>query len=222
MNFDSTIGLEEVQRAALVRLFRFLNVAINERALMKVAEDQALADFLGREYVPVELEEIKPENFYEGHRPSLIRAPIEKYPNISIWAVRGSAHPESALSDHTDIYNVLLYIEIMCKSIDDEGTVNKRIVRTAEAVNAVMVQDKTLGNAVTGFDDDVSPSLSDVFTRKEKTTYGAEWYWQGARLEYVVRKDAILSKPEADGSQRFLQALPDGMTPVEWAALDQS
>jgi hypothetical protein len=122
MKFDSTIGLEEIQRAALIRLFRHLNSAIVERQALKETEDMALADFLGRPYVPVELEQIDPENFYEGHRPSLIRAPIDKYPNVAVWAVRATPHPESAGSDHTDINNVLLFVEIMCKSIDDEGT----------------------------------------------------------------------------------------------------
>jgi small nuclear ribonucleoprotein (snRNP)-like protein len=224
VKFDSTIGLEETQRAALVRLFRHLNSAIVERQALKETEDVALADFLGRAYVPVELEQIDPENFYEGHRPSLIRAPINKYPNVAVWAVRATPHPESARSDHTDIFNVLLFVEIMCKSIDDEETVNKRTVRTVEAVNAVMTDDKTLGGVVTGFDDDVSPSMSDVFTRKEKTTYGDLWFWQGARLEYVVRKDAIRYLPSGSSSAQdeFFKSLPDGMTPADWAALDQS
>jgi hypothetical protein len=86
----------------------------------------------------------------------------------------------------------LLYVEIMCKSITDEGIVNKRIVRTTEAVNLVMQEDPTLGGIVTGFEGDVAPSLSDVFTRRERTNYGPVWFWQGARLEYVVRKDAVL------------------------------
>jgi small nuclear ribonucleoprotein (snRNP)-like protein len=224
MSFDSSIGLEEVQRAALVRLFRHLNTAITERQTLKEAEDEAMADFLGREYVPVELETIEPENFYEGHRPSLIRAPITAYPNCAVWAVRATPHPESARSDHTDIYNVLLFVEVMCKSIDSEDIVNKRIVRTAEAVGAVMSDDETLGGVVTGFSNTVSPSLSDVFTRKEKTTFGAVWFWQGARLEYVVRKDAIRYLPSGSSSAQneFFKSLPDGMTPADWAALDQS
>jgi hypothetical protein len=84
-----------------------------------------------------------PENFYEGHRPSLIRAPIDKYPNV---ARRGLSVQRRILNlperPHGQ-FNVLLYVEIMCKSIDDEETVNKRIVRTVEAVNAVMTDDKT-------------------------------------------------------------------------------
>jgi hypothetical protein len=224
MIFTSTIGLEEIQRAALIRLFSHLNTALDERAAVKEEEDRLLADFLGRPYEPVELEHVRPENFYEGHRPSLIRAPVEAYPNVSVWAVRGQPHPESAESDHTDVNNVLLYVEIMCKSLADEETVNKRIVRTVEAVNAVMAADKSLGGAVTGYSTDVTSSISDLFTRKEKTTYGDRWFWQGARLEYVVRKDSILYQPD-DGFGKetvFFKGLPDGMTAADIAALDQS
>jgi hypothetical protein len=60
MKFDSTIGLEEIQRAALIRLFRHLNSAIDRASGAQGEEDMALADFLGRPYVPVELEQIRP------------------------------------------------------------------------------------------------------------------------------------------------------------------
>jgi hypothetical protein len=221
MNFSNTIGLEGIQRAALVLLFRNLNDAIKEFAASKVEEDQVLADFLGRPYVPVEVEEIAAENFHEGHRPSLIRASVEAYPNCAVWAVRSLPHPESAGSDHTDINNVTLYVEIMCKALDDEGTVNKRIQRTVEAVNAVMAGDPTLGGLVSGFSANTTANVSDVFTRKERTTYGDRWFWQGARLEYVVRKDSPLYNPRSGEDEHF-RSLPDGMTPADLAALDQS
>ena len=48
---------------------------------------------------------------------------------------------------------------------------------------------------------------------------GTEWFWQGARLEYVVRKDAVL--PQSASGSNF-RALPDGMSAADFAALDQS
>jgi hypothetical protein len=222
--FNPLIGLEDVQRAAYLRLFDELNPAIAEMGTMWESSDQALAHHTGLPYLPVEVEQIAPENFYEGHRPSLIQAPVDKYPNISVWAVRATANPESMLLDHQDVWNVLLYVEIMCKSETDEGIVNKRVVRTTEAVNIVMQDDPTLGDIVTGFEGDVTPSLSDVFTRKERTNYGAVWYWQGARLEYVVRKDSVLLRSN-QGSEFRAHAqpgLPDGMTVEDLAAIDQS
>jgi hypothetical protein len=219
MNFGVTIGLELIQRAALVHIFSNLNAAIRERAEYAHESDEALAEFLGQPYEKTEVEEIANENFYEGHRPSLIKAPIENYPNVSVWCVRATPHPESVLSDHTNIWNVLLFVEIMCKSERDEGEVNRRIIRTTEALNAVMQNDPSLGGTVTGFETDVTPSLSDVFVRKRDTSYGDPWFWQGARLEYVVRKDAVL--PQSASGSNF-RALPDGMTAADFAALDQS
>lgn len=224
MSFNPLIGLEEVQRAAFLLLFDGLNDVIAEMDAMWEGSDQALANHMSVPYVPVEVEQIAATNFYEGHRPSLIQAPVENYPNISVWAVRATAGPEHPLLDHQDVWNVLLYVEIMCKSMTDEGIVNKRIVRTTEAANLVMQADPSLGGMVSGFGGAVSPSLSDVFTRRENTSYGANWYWQGARLEYVVRKDSVLleSNQGSDFRASAQPGLPDGMTPEDLAAIDQS
>lgn len=225
MNFSSSLGLEEVQRAALLLLFDNLNAAIAERQQAMDASDAALALHLGRTYTQLVIEPIAPGNFYEGHRPSLIRAGVDKYPNISCWTVRTTMNAESAASDHTSIYNDLLYVEVMVKAIEDEETANKRLTRTVEAVNNVISRNPSLGNVVTGMSDDRTVSLSDLFTRRERTNYGPVWYWQGARLEYVVRKDSVLptSRPgRLFGTTQQPSRLPDGMTAADLASLDQS
>jgi hypothetical protein len=221
MNFSSTLGLEEIQRAAVLLLFDKLNDALAERAAQMIASDQAFYTHLGRIYEPIEIEPILAENFYEGHRPSLIQAPIEKYPNISAWTTRTSMNAESASSDHTTIYNDLLYIEAMVKS-DDEDTVNKRLARTVEAINNVISRNPTLGNVVTGISDERTVNMSDVFARRERTNYGPVWYWQGARLEYVVRKDAVLPSSRSGSLFGATKRLPDGMTAADLALIDQA
>lgn len=223
MNFNSKYGLEIVERAAFLKLFTFVNDALDEVDARWAESDETFADFVGIPYVPIVCEKISldPLNFYEGHRPSLIQAPIQNYPNVSVWGVRSNPHPESVLSDHTNIYNNLFYVEIMCKATDaeGEGIVSKRINRTCEAVASVIDGDRTLGGVVTGIEGDVSINISDVFTRKEKTSYGAVWYWQGARLEYVARKDAVL--PSSSPGSNF-RTLPAGMTAADLALIDQA
>jgi len=219
MNFNSQYGLEMVERAAFMRMFNFLNQAIDEAETRWAESDQTFSVLTGQTYTPIVVEPILTQNFYEGHRPSLIRAPIENYPNCSVWGVRSTPHPESASSDHTDIFNNLIFIEVMCKATEDEGIVSKRVNRTCEAVHAVMKADPTLAGVVTGIEGDVSINLSDVFTRKENTSYGPVWYWQGARLEYVVRKDAVL--PSSSPGSNF-RSLPDGMTAADLALIDQA
>lgn len=218
MNFNSTTGLEQTQRSAFLTLFDFLNVAIDFVESNWAASDLEFAAHIGIPLLPFTLERIEPQNFYEGHRPSLIQAPVEKYPNVSIWCVRSSPHPESDMSDNVDVWNNLLYVEIMCKSLLDEGEVNKRISRTVEAAHLVMINNPTLGGVVAGIEGDVSVSISDVFTRRENTSYGPNWYWQGARLEYVVRKDAVL--PSSRPGPNF-RSIPDGMTAADMALIDQ-
>lgn len=221
MNFNSYNGLEIVERAAFLRFFDYLNTAIDEAQARWTPSDAAFDAHIGRPHVPVVVENIDTENFYEGHRPSLIRAPVESYPNLSVWGVRSTAHPESALMDHTDIFSNLIFVEVMCKATEDEGEgiVSKRINRTCEAVAAVMAADSTLGGVVTGIDGSPALNLSDVFTRKEETTYGAKWFWQGARLEYTVRKDAVLPSSRPGSNFRPLAA---GMTAADMALIDQA
>lgn len=186
----STIGLEEVQRAAYFQLFENLNEAVTEIETTWAVSDEDFATRTGTDYVPTTLEPIDPANFYEGHRPSLIRAPIENYPNVSVSATRATPGINTDMFDHQDLYRNVIWVEIMVKASNEEE-VNRRIMRTADAANSVMLSDPTLGGTIHGFDASPSLIISDVFTRKERSAYGAEWLWQGARLEYAVRKEAV-------------------------------
>ena len=166
-------------------------------ALFMDTSDAEIALLRGQDYVPTVLEPVEPVNFYEGHRPSLINATIEKYPNCSVMA--NQATPAALdLIDQADAYRCNLFVELMVKTIDNEETVNRRVQRMAEAVNITMMSDQSLGGVVTAFDGPPVVVVGDVFVRKEKTSYGAEWLWQGARLEYVVRKEA--SRPSSNGA----------------------
>lgn len=221
-NFSPSIGLETIQRAAFLRMYQHLNTSITEVSSYWDVSDAALNEFLDLPPTPIVVEPIAPNNFYEGHRPSLIKASIDHYPNISVYGIRATPHAESGSSDHTSIYNNVLYVEIMCKATDveGEGIVNKRLLRTIEAANKVMLDDPSLQGVVTGMSEDVSLNVSDIFVRKEKTAYGPEWLWQGARLEYVLRKDSVIPGATVAGSD--FASLPSGMTAADLATLDQT
>jgi hypothetical protein len=193
-------GLEPIQRAAFYQLFQGLNGALAQMALFMDHSDQEIATLTGRDYLPTVLE---PENFYEGHRPSLINAPIGNYPNCSVMA--NQATPAALdLVDQADAYRCNLFVEVMAKTTNgeesgySEDSVNRRVQRMAEAVNLTLMADQSLGGVVTAFDGPPIVIVGDVFVRKEKTSYGAEWLWQGARLEYAVRKDAL--RPSSSGA----------------------
>lgn len=186
------IGLEQIERAAFTLLVEKLNDALAEMESFMAQSDEDVATLLGRPHTATVLEPIELDNFHEGHRPSLIDAPVDAYPNISVMAVRAVPSPDDAAFDQLSSYRDVLFIEMMARANPDEGevVVNRRIKRMAEAVNGVLMGDQSLKGVVTGFESAPTLNISDVFTRKERTSYGQHWYWQGGRLEYTVRKEA--------------------------------
>jgi hypothetical protein len=201
-------GLEYVQRQALVCLIRELNDEILIVQEAWNSSDEEMAEMREMDYVATILEPVDLQDFHEGHRPSLISAPIERYPNVSVMCNRANPAAGSEQYDHMNVYRDALYVDIMVKAqptSDDqehlneaEELVNRRVKRMADAVNSVLVRNRTLNGAVGGYDADPTITIGDVFTRKERTAYGQHWYWQGARLEYAVRKESAL--PSSTGS----------------------
>lgn len=191
-----TLGLEEIQRAAFKVLFANLNDRLTQINQYMATSDEEMATLLGQVYEPTTVEAVAPTNFYEGHRPSLVKAPIDKYPNCSIWAVRVTPAPENAVLDQISVHRTLLFMEVMVKSMN-ESEVNRRLLRTVEASTACLLDHPTLNGLVQEQDGDPTVNVSDVFVRKENTSYGPEWLWQGARVEYAIRKEAARSSSSA-------------------------
>jgi len=189
---SSIIGLEQIQREAFFVLFDGLNDAITEIAAEMEASDLEFAAKTGRDYVATTIEAVANDQFYEGHRPSLISAPIESYPNCSVWAASAKESAESEYMDHTDIFINELFVEIIVKAspTEDEDVVNKRCIRTTEAAHFCLVSNQSLNGVVTAFTAMPNVNLSEVFKRKESTGYGEDWFWQAARLDYVILKEA--------------------------------
>ena len=103
-----------------LRLFDHLNDAIDDARGELGRQRRGVRQITsGEPYVPVVIEPIANTNFYEGHRPSLIQAPIAKYPNVlRLGSARDAAPGVGSCSDHTDVCNNLLFIEVMCKSAE--------------------------------------------------------------------------------------------------------
>jgi hypothetical protein len=113
---NSFIGAELIQRAGLLTLFDGLNTNIAAVESLMDTDDQDFATRLGRDYVATELEEVEPENFNEGYRPTLISAPIDNYPNVSVYVNRVTPAPGSETLDQQDAYHDQLVVELMAKS----------------------------------------------------------------------------------------------------------
>jgi hypothetical protein len=189
---STIIGLEQIQREAFFVLFDGLNDAIDQVQADMDGSDQDFATKTGRDYEELTIEHIAPSEFYEGHRPSLVTSPIENYPNCSVWAASARVSNESEYMDHTDIFLNELYVEVMVKSTptEAESVVNRRCIRTAEAAHFCLLNNPSLNGIVTAFTAMPTVNLSEVFKRQESTGYGEEWYWQAARLDYLILKEA--------------------------------
>lgn len=207
---DKGLGLERIQREAFLALFKKLNeeIAILESAWTTL--DNELAVETGRDFDPITLERVEDFNFHMGHRPSLIEAPIQRYPNVSVMAYQ--VRPEGVIQiDQMSQSLDRLFIELMVKSphyttttdeasdgqIEAERVVNARIQRMTDAVNNVIQSNRTLNGTVQDINGIPSVIISDVFPRAEKTSYGQPWLWQGSRLEYEVSKLSHLDENAA-------------------------
>jgi hypothetical protein len=193
---DTQIGLERIQRECIIVLIDSLNDYIASEEAAWVQLDQDLAALREVSYEAVKLEKIDLRNFHTGHKPSLINAPIEQYPNVSALAAVSAPSTVDQDIDHTQASDLALAIEVMCKATereakDPEEMVDRRAKRTAEAINKVILDNRNLNGLIPDIGSPPSIRHTNVFIRKEDTSTGRLWFWQGARLQYTIRKLSI-------------------------------
>ena len=207
MVFDSiqdtkTIGLEEISIAASLMLMAGLNTAIAEVEAEMAAQDELIDNMRGRQHSPVEVERVDVQkNFHVGSSPSMIvdendnLPPLSDWPAISTMAYRANPSATDPSFDHGASYADSLFVEMVVKAGPDAGApdrrqevCNKRVWRTLEAVNRVLMTDPTLGGKVNGLDSPTAV-VSEAFVRPEDELGNQTiWYWQAARVDYVVNK----------------------------------
>lgn len=182
-------GMEDVARSVLAHLRANLPAAIIAQTSLWGAKDVSFASDMGVEYEPIILEGIEDGNWHYGHIPSLINAPVHKYPNLAVLVGEMQSIPDLSI-DQADEHQYPIGIEVMCKDLGSQERVNSRVWRTCDAIHSLFLNDKTLGGLFLEANFE-SADVSDVFIRKESVTHGTEWYWQGARLEYMTMMPAV-------------------------------
>lgn len=186
MNTESGIGLELIEREATLVLFNHLNNELEVQQIKWTNRDEEWNQITAQEPSEVRLELIEPWNFHKGHRPSLIEnPPRENYPNVSVMAYQG--RPTEDLIDQASNFEVMVDVEIMVKG-DYEQEINSRIHRTVEAVHQVLARNEGLSCVSYGWNNDPNVQITDIFKRREDTSYGRDWYWQGSRMRYLTIK----------------------------------
>lgn len=188
MELSTRLGTELIQREAILVLYNNLNDMIASLNATWELENDLFWTSMNRGNQDWFVEDIADENFYAGTIPSLIGAPIDKYPNVCSICYIGN--PPTSSDDEGELYNHLLAIEVMVKSIDSEEEVNSRIQKTLDAIHLTFMdslENRTLNNTVPKLNAP-RQTIGDVFIRLEKTATGDRWFWQGGSLEYVVNK----------------------------------
>lgn len=184
MDTEAGIGLELIEREIALILFNNLNTEIDAQQAKWVARDVEWNDLTAQEPSEVIIELVEPQNFHKGHKPSLIEnPPRENYPNVSIMVYE--ARPTLDIIDQASNFNATVDIEVMVKG-DNELEVNSRIHRTVEAVHQVLVRNETLNCLSIGWENDPIIQITDIFKRREDTSYGRDWWWQASRMRYVL------------------------------------
>jgi hypothetical protein len=193
MELSGRLYNQQIEREALLILFNGLNDKINEMMPTWEDEDDNLWISLNKGSQDWSIEEIDEDNFYAGIIPSLINAPKDNYPNVSVICYQGQ--PTDSSDDTGELYKYTLNVEIMVKSgsftedydVNLQQQVNTRIQKTVEAAHLTILDDRTLNNTVSQIG---APSFSvgDVFVRREDGGRAPKWYWQGGILIYDIYK----------------------------------
>jgi hypothetical protein len=188
------MGMERCARQVLLVLSAELNAELDAQAAAWASLDQELATARGLDYVPADLEHVLPGNFVPGHRPSLLEASVDNYPNVSVMGYR--KRPGGGDQD-MDLYwgvNATVAVELMVKagpySKDDvsgagEELVNRRVQRTAEAALNVLARHPNLDGIVEQITSPPVAGITDVFVRTELGSDN-KWFWQAARIELSI------------------------------------
>ncbi len=189
-DFSTSFGLERLQREVLICLHAGINDEIQVQEDYWDPLDEEYANIFQTRYDPVAIERIDSQNFYDGHRPSLIDAPITLFPNVSAMAFQADPGGVGSGTDQAEEFLRRLYIEIMCKSSPApadlpgyEQQVNRRIQRTTDAALTVLMKNRRLNQTV--FPLGITPSvrITEVFAGRIDKGSGDRFLWQGSRIE---------------------------------------
>src|SRR6476659_3709448 len=123
MELSTRLSTEAIQRAAIVVLFNYLNDMIAVLNQTWAVEDDEYWAALNRGNEEWFVEPIEDKNFYAGTIPSLIKSSIEKYHNLC--DICYFANPPTSFDDDGELYNNVLAIEVMVKSINSEEEVTQ-------------------------------------------------------------------------------------------------
>jgi hypothetical protein len=225
MGYAAGTGLERVQVAA----WRLLTLNLNDEIdLLEAAWadiDADTAEIAGEVYAPVSVEHVATEDFFRGHRPSVLAAPMDRFPAVAVLCSQSRWAPLID-SDQGESQNISMAIELVVRSaeiagetyeatVKAEDEVNSRCLRTVDAIRNVISRSPSLGGTVAPIGTEPTVRILNVAQRRDRQTTGALWLIQGARLEYTVERPARLEPlpaPNHLSSRVAAMVGPEGFT----------
>jgi hypothetical protein len=200
---EGLIGFEPVERAVRLLLLDRLNAQIDsqaERWAQADLEMQALGfdEGVGQ----VDVEHVDASNIHGGRHESLLHAPPDKLPAVAVQAYQTNPSPTDRFGDQLDSSVLVIRVEIFVKAgpvPEDRSTwpsfetiTNRRIMRTTEAVNAVLRGDPALLGSTDGVD---SPPRGGIAPQRwvDGKSGDPRYMWQGSALQYTAQRPSIYS-----------------------------
>lgn len=191
------IGFELVARAVRLLLLEGLNNEIDVQSARWVDADSALQSMGADEGVgQVDVTHVDPSNFHEGPHKSLIEAPPEMFPNVSVMAY-AAVPSASRFADQVDSSEITLFVECMAISgpvpdgleVAHESIVHRRIQRMTEAASIVVERDRMLIGTVHAMRTPPQGGVGNSsWLRPQKAGGGQRFIWHGSRLQYTVTR----------------------------------
>lgn len=191
------IGFEMISRATRVILMNQLNDEIDRQADIWKNPDLALQQFNRDEGVgQIDIPHVELANFHEGPHESLIQAPPEKFPNLSVMAYMAVPALSQAF-DQAQSSEITIFVESMQITgpvlVDletaHESIVHRRIQRMTEAVARVMERNLTLMGTVHELRTPPRGGIGKAsWLRPKSSGSGPRFLWHGSRLQYTATR----------------------------------
>jgi len=191
---DETTGLETLQRAIVGILHANLNAELVSSEAIWDAADVAYAAQMNQVPIVVTLEPVQDNNFWSGHKPSLITRGPDFFPSVTVMAFGSGPGGDTGIDQAYGVSDKVA-IETLVKSgfypDDDisgigESIVNARIQRTTDAILKVMAHNRSINGLVAHITETPNVMVSEVFAVSDDRS--GRWYWQGSRIDLTVTR----------------------------------
>jgi hypothetical protein len=215
-----TSGPELVQTAVARQIKQRLDAEIARQSAEWDVIDKQTSSWLGIEHRRTIIEAIKPESFLLGERPSVIEMPWDFFPSLNVNAFDTAASSDSRRMDAGLAYSVPFYVEVIVASdifpsddsyerVFQQGVVDRRAKRTADAVIQCLQADLSLGGICSESDMGIRSRQTPPFAMRgrERDESNHSCIFSLVRIDASV--EVYASLPGVD--QRVSALLPVGV-----------